>query len=1050
MACKIQAYLNDVKGRVLEALPETKDIAKTSLKLIKTKTGKDTVAKVEMFLLHKHLGEGKAYNGLTTKSGGKFDVVIKDVRLEEDGSLTVEASKVGETKRYTYKGVDVNTGVSSKGSKFELIEGLGVKVFGSRTYTVSGFNKPLENLAGPANEHVSRMLVGLGVKGNESVSPYLKKWHRQLKVKSSIYAESVRLLDKGFSDEGVWGKIKAFTFTTGDINRENMNKLLSIVNTVQRRNVQILDSKMPELDRKVNRTITNKQIRNNIDQVFGKIALGNLLDVAGLWNEVETGAKSIEELVKGLNLDNNEKLRAKYLAEAMVDGKYTGGVINSGRNKKVGAAATLISLGMNDGKLLSTFKYVHKKHPELYVELRQMAIINKDMNESVNSGLNAESLTNDSTAVYNGYEESGTVDVYDQQLEMRFLDAQSISDIINNQSTEVWTVVRDATDTSLGVISRTALASSMTGLGTGINRVKNGIPLESKFVEAELAKDRDWMNKNNVIMDTDNGYARYRVMLTTAEKEKAGIRGDVAHTLYRTYVHNKELIETRTARSLIVDSMVEAVKTDTELAELERKLRSNSKKKREDRVEIPVFLKSTWLGDKEMSEKYPYIYKKYKPARGLSDYGNFSKSITHVRKDMSDMVIGYKQDAFLKDEWPTFQEWERYYKQLVQMLKIKLVVASPAKLAVDVASNNSILMTTGMSPVDAWKWSNEALKLSGEMSKLENELVRTNLDLVMAKADGADTTKLEEAVKKAEEAILSHEYNDAIKFGFIQSEGTELMLKEFDTISGLQHSIDTLLGKAMTDNKGDTTGIHKAITWWMEAGFGVDDIVKAVGTSSMIKGTSFGEELVGIGDRLANKKPRIKAKEKELGRKLTAEEVKDLEDSADTVRYVAELLASPSSEIVRQGSRVMQLGDIMAKWSLYKYYVQKYSEQYMKEYKTSGVPVAELQKIKDRAGIEASDMFIDYRINMPKEIKVLSDLGIMMFPSFWIRAQKIVWNLGKNYPVNVGVGYVVADLLGMEGASIVDANIINKASEGTLISAGQDVLNLGTLVVGAR
>lgn len=1050
MACKIQAYLNDVKGRVLEALPETKDIAKTSLKLIKTKTGKDTIAKVEMFLLHKHLGEGKAYNSLTTKSGGKFNVVIKDVRLEEDGSLTIEASKIGETKRYTYKGVDVNTGVSSKGSKFELIEGLGVKVFGSRTYTVSGFNKPLENLAGPVNEHVSRMLVGLGVKGNEHISPYLKKWHRQLKVKSSIYAESARLLDKGFGDDALWGKIKAFTFTTGDINREKFNKLLSIVNTVQRRNVEILDTKLPGLDRMVNKTIRSKAMRESIDEVFGGIALGNLLDMAGLWNEIETGNKSIDELVKGLNLDTREQFQAKHLAEAMVDGKYTGGVINSGRNKKVGAAATLLALGRDEGRLLSTLKYVHRKHPELYVELRQMAIIVKNQKEAVNNGLDAQSLSNDSTAVYNGYEEAGTVDVYAQQLEMRFLDAQSISDILNNQSTEVWKVIRPATDTELGIIARPELTSSMAGLGTGINRIKNGIALETKFVEAALAKDKDWMNKNNVVMDTDNGYARYRVMLTKEEKIKAGLRRDVAHTLFRTYVHNKELIETRSARELIVDSMIEPVKTDAEFDELERKLRSNSKKKMADRVEIPVFLKSTWLGDEEMSKKYPFIFKKYKPARGLSDYGNFSKNITHVRKDMADMVIGYKQDAFLKDEWPTFQEWERYYKQLVQMLKIKLVVASPAKLAVDIASNNSILMTTGMSPVDAWKWSNEALKLSGEMSKLESALVKAKLDLVIAEADGKDTTQLKKAADDAENAIRDHEYHDAIEYGFIQSEGTELMLKEFDTISGLQHSIDMLLGKVMKDSKGDSTEIHKAIAWWMDAGFSIDDITKAAGTSSMLKGTSFGEELVGIGDRLANKKPRIKAKEKELGRKLTADEVKDLQDSADTVRYVAELLASPSSEVVRQGSRTMQLGDIMAKWSLYKYYVQKYSEQYMKDNKTSGVPAAELQKIKDRAGIEASDMFIDYRINMPKELKVLSDLGVMMFPSFWIRAQKIIWNLGKNYPVNVGVGYVVADLMGLEGASIVDANIINKAAEGTLVSAGQDVLNLGTLVIGAR
>ena len=1043
MACEVQAYLNDVKGRVLSALPETEDIAKTSLKLIKAKTGKDTVAKVEMFLLHKHLGEGKAFNSIIGPKGSKFDVVIKEVKINEDGNLDIKVSKKGEDKLYTYNNVDLTTGVSKNGSKVDLVEGLGVKVFGGRDYSVSGFD-----VTGQANAHVARLLAGMGEKGNEAITPYLKKWHNTLKVKSSIYAESTRLVQNTFGDSEVWNKIKAFTFTTGDINREKFSKLLSIVNTVARRNFEILDTALPKLDRQVNKAVTNKDKRKSINKVFGGIALGNLLDQPGVWNAVETGSKSIDELLSDLKLSAHESTKAKNLSEFMLTGKVTKNTVNAGRNKKIGVAATLMALASDGDKLLTTLKEVHKKHPKLYVELRQLAIVNKDLNSTVNSGTASTGLGNDSNVVYTGYEEAGTMDVYEQQLEFKVLDKEAIDMLLEEQFSEVWKVIRPATKSTPGVVARSAIGSSMAGLGTGINRIKNGIVLDRKYVEAGLVNDKEWLSINNVVVDEDSGYPTYRMLLTAEEKDKAGLRNDIAHTLYRTYVHNKELVETRAARQLIVDSMVEDLAVEADWKELERKLRSNRKKKAEDRVEIPVFLRVD--GMNEIPKEYKEIAYKYKKVYGISDYGNFNKNVQYVRKDMADMVVGYKQSAMINDNWPTFQEWERYYKQLVQMLKIKLVVASPAKLAVDIASNFGILMTTGMSPIDAYKYHIEAIELSNEMSKLESELVKVGLDIALVKADGKDTVELEKSKAEIEEKIKNHKYADAIKFGFIQSEGTELMIKEFDTISGLQHSIDTLLSKILEKDKDKVISAHKAVVWWMEAGFGIDDIVNAVGTSSKLKGTGFGEELVAIGDRLANKKPRVKYKEAQLGRKLTTEEIKDLEDNADTVRYVSELLAAPSSEVVRQGSRFMQLGDIGAKWALYRHTVEEMSKEYMKNNKTSGVPKADLEKIKLKAGMYASDMFIDYRINMPKEIKMLSDIGVLMFPSFWIRAQKIIWNLGKNYPVNMGVGYIATDLLGINGASIIDANIVNKASEGTLISAGQDVLNLGTLVIGAR
>ena len=71
-----------------------------------------------------------------------------------------------------------------------------------------------------------------------------------------------------------------------------------------------------------------------------------------------------------------------------------------------------------------------------------------------------------------------------------------------------------------------------------------------------------------------------------------------------------------------------------------------------------------------------------------------------------------------------------------------------------------------------------------------------------------------------------------------------------------------------------------------------------------------------------------------------------------------------------------------------------------------------------------------------------------MFPSFWLRAQKVIYNLIKYHPINAGAGLVLTDVLNLNGASIIDANVLNKMSQGTLIQAGQDVLSPGTIILG--
>ena len=534
---------------------------------------------------------------------------------------------------------------------------------------------------------------------------------------------------------------------------------------------------------------------------------------------------------------------------------------------------------------------------------------------------------------------------------------------------------------------------------------------------------------------------------------------NIAHTLYRTWVHNAQLVEMQTVQEIVTDQMT--ANGDAGLEAMEKAITFNNKTSN-SKLEIKPFINSELTYD-EIKTKYPEIYKRYTPVKNISNYGEMRTKVKYVRKDLEDVVIGYSTGSIFKDDSTfgvTLQRVETVYKQLVQMVKLKMVVANPAKLLMDSVSNTTLLMSMDVGIDEIAKGYPEALAHAKRMSELEGRLVTAKLRLAQAEAVGEDTKRFQREVEVVNELIKRHPFSPAISNGFIQSQGTSMLIKEYDTISGLQKSIDNIVELVMKDKKGNPTKVHDGVVKLMNFGFGVDDIINSVSNMSKVKGTSFGEELAGIADRLAEKKGKdvIKAEEKRLGRKLTEDEIREIQSEADTVRYVSEFIAAPSSELVRQGSRVMQMADIMARWTLYKHEMVKNLKEkgynYVDHYKaTKDIEAGKLDKkvyesIENAAAVKGLDTFIDYRLNLPKELKVLSDLGVIMFPSFWLRAQKVIYNLVVYHPINAGAGLIVTDVLNLNGASIIDANVLNKMSQGTLIQAGQDVLSPGTIILG--
>jgi hypothetical protein len=79
---------------------------------------------------------------------------------------------------------------------------------------------------------------------------------------------------------------------------------------------------------------------------------------------------------------------------------------------------------------------------------------------------------------------------------------------------------------------------------------------------------------------------------------------------------------------------------------------------------------------------------------------------------------------------------------------------------------------------------------------------------------------------------------------------------------------------------------------------------------------------------------------------------------------------------------------------------------------------------------EALESFIDYKVNMPSELKTVSDYGIMLFPAFWLRIQKVILTLLRKRAATV-VPVVGFDTLIYDTGipNILETNLINKIRE---------------------
>jgi len=313
-------------------------------------------------------------------------------------------------------------------------------------------------------------------------------------------------------------------------------------------------------------------------------------------------------------------------------------------------------------------------------------------------------------------------------------------------------------------------------------------------------------------------------------------------------------------------------------------------------------------------------------------------------------------------------------------MKIGLITLNPVKILNDNISNITYLGIRGVDPVFLQR---QYRQISTEFNQY-HEIRNRYMDLKVRSYSNPGQHK--DQMGKIEKELKNHPANGLIERGFLNSLGSELIMNTDDPSSGFKSDLDTILKKVFQDGEGKNNAVGQMLMKATKWNVGLEDFLETISPV-------FGQ----VGS----------TKEVEKSINQIAERWKDIKTQDDAVAYMHQYLNSPDSEFVKLGSHMTDLSDVMAKETLYRHLTG------------NGMSTK-------KAEAEVIDSFPDYKEAMPLNVRQLSDTGILMFPSYWLRIQKTIYRMVKDRPVSFGIEEAINEFVGLDGSSIEDANIVSK------------------------
>lgn len=525
-----------------------------------------------------------------------------------------------------------------------------------------------------------------------------------------------------------------------------------------------------------------------------------------------------------------------------------------------------------------------------------------------------------------------------------------------------WKVLVTPTEDTLGVIYEEIIDSTK----------QLGAYTDIKLHDTDITVDKS-MAKYKGVVKTKDGF---KLRLTKEQKIELGLVEDFSQELVRSTAHNMAIQDSQIIRDSLLkkDTWIEIGSKPTKLIDIIKS----------DNVDNPWFMKleDGVTLDSMDAESRKLILSKYKAVgTRVSNVSSFDESVDFVRKDISHWLMGGSAESLFKN--PRYKWAVRILKDFIASAKINMVVLNPIKIANDNISNIAYLGVMGATPWFIAKNYKDITRDFQEFSDLQRQIINHKVELV----SNPENEVTKKKVEHLQEQLKMNPLGDLTEKGFINSLGSDLVAKNADTLSGLQADIHTALEYLLTKD-GKKNYVGHFITKLQNVGGNGEDFLNYIGQKAKKTGKT-GRGFEKSMDEIASRLKEIRTEE-------------------DVVSYVAQYTTSPGSELVRLGATMTDLTDVMAKETLYRYLTQ-------------------IQRMSpEDAKITVLDSFPDYKENMPMAIRQLSDLGIIMFPSFWLRIQKVIYRMARDKPVNLGVELLMEEMIGSNFNSIMDANIIAK------------------------
>lgn len=563
-------------------------------------------------------------------------------------------------------------------------------------------------------------------------------------------------------------------------------------------------------------------------------------------------------------------------------------------------------------------------------------------------------------------------------------------DIVSHEFSEIekFEVLRAPTDTSLGLAYRKRAGSLQNGLGINVSYIKNGISVYDVKHSDKYQKVDKTLVYNG---DTPVLY------LTAEEKKSLSYENHPVKSLVRSYAHKYLIMETQAVRNEFLNSMTVTYDKSMDIVNVGNEIKESIEKE-----EHPVFLN---LGELEVNKLPKEFFDKYQRVDKsiLSDIGGFKNKVQYVRKDVAFYVEGYREGAPFKRH--DFNRIFQTIRDIIVWAKTNTIIVNPVKITADFTSGISLAASRGASLQEITKYGKEAVKYSKEMSELRNKRIDLKTRYFMEN-NKSRREKIKERLDKVEDDIAKHPFSGALANGFINSLSTEMLAKERDALQGLNVRIDNVIEKLTKDESGEFTKFNNLIKKFSSAGVNVETILAYV--ADKIEDTSSGAGIAKVLNDVSKDLEKAKSKE-------------------DMTKYISNLLLTPNSPFVRLGSAATLYADLIPRWIMYRHLIN------------TGVSESD-------AAIEALQLTLDYKMNMPPELKFLSDLYLVPFPSFFVRIQRVILNLAEKNPVSLTGNLLFNELTGIQGVNILQSNIFTKWEKNSIFTNTFDIVTPSNMI----